>query len=397
MKRPPALLVLLVAVCLGGAGCARLRELIAPAPPGPPPKPPLLVEVAPDALPPFADDADLGGLRACLRRSLDQFTQLPAERTYATPAGPVRLADLERGLTLFLQALDAAPPPVDWRAWIAGRFRVLRADPDGGVLFTGYYQPELRAAREPSATFAYPLYRTPDDLVHVEQRDACPSCDAATLVGRSEEGEVVPYYSRAEIDGGGALGGRELELAWVESPIELFFLHVQGSGLLRFDDGTAMQVGFAASNGRPYRSIGKLLVESGKVPLQTASLETLRQYLRDHPEERDAILFSNERYVFFRPLPIGPIGSLGVPLTPGRSVAVDPAVYPLGSLLWIDSERPAEAGGALPLERFVCAQDAGAAIAGPGRIDVFWGAGVEAERIAGPMRARGEVYLLLPR
>lgn len=397
MSRARTTLALLAAAFLGAGGCALVRDLGGPAVVEPPPKPPLLVELRPESFPVFADDADVGGLRNCILQSLDQLGRLPAERTYATPAGPVSVADLRRGLTVFLQALDGAPRPVDWRGLITGRFRVLHANPEGGVLFTGYYQPELRAAREPSERFAYPLYRTPDDLVHVDRREQCPTCETTSLIGRSEEGDVVPYYSRADIDGGGILAGRELELAWVEDPIDLFFLHVQGSGRLRFDDGTAMQVGFAASNGRPYRSIGKLLVDSGKVPLQTASLETLRQYLRDHPEERDAVLFSNERYVFFRPLPVGPVGSLGVPLTPGRSIAVDPAVYPLGSLVWIDTERPAESGGWASLDRFVCAQDAGAAIAGPGRVDVFWGAGAEAERIAGPMRSRGEVYLLLAR
>jgi membrane-bound lytic murein transglycosylase A len=158
-----------------------------------------------------------------------------------------------------------------------------------------------------------------------------------------------------------------------------------------------MQVGFAASNGRTYRSIGKLMVDAGKVPLQTASLQTLQEYLRAHPQERDAILFANERYIFFRPVPVGPIGSFGVPLTPGRSIAVDPAMYPLGGLAWIHTQRPEDEGDNVPLQRFVCAQDAGAAIAGPGRIDVFWGAGAEAARIAGPMRSPGEIYLLLAR
>lgn len=393
MKRAAAL-VLVAALQLGSAGCAYLRDLGLPLPADEESKPgKLLVEVEGDAVPGFGDDSDADTLLACLHQSLDELARLPPERSYVTAIGPVTVADLQRTIELFLQTIAAGPRHIDWRAILAGRFRVYRAEPRAGLLFTGYYQPELAASRQRTERFAYPLYRVPDDLVRAERREQCPSCEE--MIGRNDNGSIVPYYSRAEIDGYGELDDRDLELAWVEDPIDLFFLHVQGSGLLRFEDGTAMQVGFAASNGRKYKSIGKMLVESGKVPLQTASLESLRQYLRDHPGERDAILYSNERYIFFRPVPVGPIGSFGVPLTPGRSIAVDPAAYPLGSLAWIRSQRPGEDGGEVPLARFVCAQDAGAAIAGPGRVDVFWGNGPEAERIAGPMRAPGEMFLLL--
>lgn len=402
MTRASAALGLVAALLLGLPGCALWHDLGLPEVPLPSfleddEPPPPLAEVAPASLPPLADDSDPASLLTCVRRSLRQLERLPPERAYPTAAGRVRVAELVRTLTLFEQILETAPEPHDWSALLRERFRFLRAAPAGGLLFTGYFQPELRAAREPSERWAHPLYEVPDDLVRTDHSEQCPECEHATTIGRQENGRLVPYHSRAEIDGDGALRGRDLELAWVDDPIDLFFLHVQGSGLLRFEDGTAMQVGFAGSNGREYRSIGKLLVESGGVPLESASLATLRDYLRARPEERDRILFANERYVFFRPLPIGPIGSLGVPLTAGRSVAVDPGSYPLGSLVWIHSQRPGEAGAPVPLSRFACVQDAGAAIAGPGRVDVFWGAGPEAERIAGPMRAAGDMLLLLAR
>lgn len=347
-------------------------------------------------LPDFSDDSDPASLLECIDRSLEQLDRLPPERAYDVGGERITVADLRRTLTLFGQLARSVPLP-DWNELVGRHFRVLRAEPPAGFLFTGYFQPELAAGREKSERYAYPIYRVPDDLVQIDLGAYCPACAGEKAIGRVSDHRLVPYWSRAEIDRGGVLAAGEAELAWLEDPIEIFFLHVQGSGRLRFDDGTSMEVGFAASNGREYRSIGKLLVDSGRVPLATASLQTLRQYLRDHPEERDEILFANERYIFFRPLPIGPIGSLGAPLTPGRSIAVDPGAYPLGSLTYIRTQRPGDGGGEVPLTRFACAQDAGAAITGPGRVDVYWGAGPDAERLAGPMRSAGEMYLLLAR
>ena len=378
---------LLGALLLSVCGCGWLPGVeLAPSRP--------TLEVPPERFPPLADDSDLTSLVQCIRRSIDQLDRLPAERSYQTAGERVTVADLRQTLTAFQDAVLAAPKPIDWASLIGSRFRLLRAEPPSGFLFTGYYEPELPARRERSERFRYPIYRVPDDLVQIDLSAYCPGCTEPPLIGRVRDRGLAPYYSRAEIDGEGVLLGQDLELAWLDDPIEVFFLHVQGSGLLRFEDGTAMQVGFAASNGRNYRSIGKMLVDSGKVPLESASLQTLKQYLREHPDERDAVLQANERYVFFRPVPIGPIGSFGVPLTPGRSIAVDPASYPLGSLAFIQTQRPGDTR-AVPLSRFVCAQDAGAAITGPGRVDVFWGAGTDAERIAGPMRAHGEMYLLV--
>lgn len=375
------------ALALGAGGCALTGSLPGRS----------LVEVPADSLPAFADDSDVSSLLECVRRSLDQLDRLPADRSYQTGGERVTVADLQRTLSTFQDAVLAAPRPIDWNALLGGRFRVVRGAPASGFLFTGYFEPELAASRERSERFRHPIYRVPDDLVQIDLSAYCPSCGATSAIGRIKDHGLVPYYSRAEIDGDGVLDGQEAELAWLEDPIEVYFLHVQGSGLLHFSDGTRMQVSFAGSNGRDYRSIGKLLVEQGKVPLESASLQTLRQYLRDHPQEREAILFANERYVFFRPVPVGPIGSLGVPLTPGRSIAVDPGAYPLGSLAFIHTERPGESNARVPLSRFVCAQDAGAAITGPGRVDVFWGEGADAERVAGPMRSPGVMYMLLAR
>jgi membrane-bound lytic murein transglycosylase A len=245
-------------------------------------------------------------------------------------------------------------------------------DPGAGTaaLVTGYYEPELTGSRIKDAAHPYPLYRRP------------PNPTA---------------FDRAEIDGG-ALAGQGLELLWVNDRVEAFFLQVQGSGRVRLADGEVVRVGFAGTNERPYASIGKAMVDAGIMTKEQASLQTIRAYLNAHPDEIDSWLHRNPRYVFFKEAPAdpntGPLGALGVPLTPQRSIAVDPAVVALNLPVWLDTTVP---GTNAPLQRLVVAQDKGSAIKGPGRVDLFWGAGVDAEAMAGPMRQQGTYWVIVPR
>jgi len=213
-------------------------------------------------------------------------------------------------------------------------------------------------------------------------------------------GELVPYYSREEIDQKRVLEGRGLEIAWLKDPVDLFFLHVQGSGQILLTDGSALRVGYAASNGRPYRSIGRLLLDEGKIPEGEMSLSALVEYLHRHPEEQTRILNHNESYIFFRVVADGPLGSLDQVLTPGRSVATDPRLYPPGALAYLVSRKPVPgaADGEIawePMERFVLNQDSGGAIRGPGRVDLFWGSGANAGRLAGKIRQPVRLFFLL--
>jgi len=218
-------------------------------------------------------------------------------------------------------------------------------------------------------------------------------------VGRVQGESWKPYYSRREIDEEGSLRGRGYEIAWVKNPIELFFLHIQGSGLLQLQDGRRLLVGYAGANGRPYRSIGRLLIDRGKIPREEMSMQRLRLYLTDHPDERSEILTYNERYVFFRFLPEGPLGNLEVPLTPDRSIATDARLFPKGALAFIVSRRPiintaGQLVGWQPFSRFVLNQDTGGAILGPRRVDLYFGSGAEAEAAAGFMNSQGKLYFL---
>jgi membrane-bound lytic murein transglycosylase A len=252
----------------------------------------------------------------------------------------------------------------------------------------------LPASGTASARHPHPVLGRPPDLVTVA-RDAMPASCACRedVVGRVHAGRLVPYYSRAEIEGGAVSGAPVL--GWIADPLDLFLLQIQGSGVLVLDGGTRRSVGFAASNGRPYVSIGKLLIERGELPANGASLDAIRSWIEAHPSERQRLLQENPRYVFFRELPGPALGSLGVPVSAGRTIATDPSVYPEGALALIRIE-PGDAM-ANGFERLVLNQDAGAAIRGPGRVDVFLGEGPEAGTTAGRLRAHGELYFLAPR
>jgi membrane-bound lytic murein transglycosylase A len=273
-----------------------------------------------------------------------------------------------------------------------------RDDREG--LFTGYYEPLLRGSRTPDAAYRYPLYRRPPDLVSVDLGQFDPELEGRRIGGRVADGRLVPYADRAAIDRG-ALAGHGLELLWVDDPVARFFLEIQGSGQIRLVDGGAARVGFADQNGRPYRAIGKDLIEAGAIPREQMSMQAIRDWLEAHSAEAPAMMARNPSYVFFAELPdlaaaAGPLGAQGVPLTPGRSLAVDRKFLPLGAPMWLDTTVP-EPEGDRPLRRLVVAQDTGGAIRGPVRSDVFWGAGPWAEHVAGHMKSPGQLYLLLPR
>lgn len=334
------------------------------------------------------DDTSATSLQQAAARSLDYLENQPADRAFTVVDREATAGEL----AAMLREFDAADQVCD-------RFRLYRVELSQPLLVTGYYQPELAARRTRSERFRYPLYRIPSDLVEVDLTPFCPACNGRVIQGRVKDGRLVPYYSRGDIDAG-ALAGRGDEIAWLDDPVEVFFLHVQGSALLRFDDGVQMQISYAGSNGRSYTSIGRVLVEQGKMERDAVSLQTLKDYLRAHPAEQAQVLAENERYIFFRPVMAGPIGSIGVPLTAGRSIAADATVYPRGGLAFVrvlPREVAQPASTAPAFSRLVLIQDAGTAITGPGRIDLFFGTGTTAEGIAGDLRNPGELYIVLRR
>ena len=270
-------------------------------------------------------------------------------------------------------------------------------------LFTGYYEPVLYGSRHPDAHYSVPLHAPPADLLRIDLGRFNPDLTGYAIWGRVADGAFVPYYTRAEIDDG-ALAGRNLELVWVDDPIAAFFLQIQGSGQVRLDDGSVVRVGYAGQNGRPYRAIGRDLIEMGALSRGQVSLQTIRAWLSAHPADAATLMERNPSYIFFQEHPEltadeGPLGTEGVPLTAGRSLAVDPRFLPLGAPVWLDASapQPDSPGGEAPLRRLMVAQDTGGAIKGVVRGDVFWGAGDRAEAIAGRMQSRGHLALLLPK
>ena len=281
-------------------------------------------------------------------------------------------------------------------------YRLASADGNTSGLVTGYYEPLLFGSRKRTARFRFPLYGPPADLVAVDLGDVTPDLKDRRVRGRvvatpAGGTKLVPYWTRADITNGVA-PVRGLEIAWVEDPIELFFLQVQGSGRIRLPDGSLMRVGYADHNGHPYRSIGRWLIDSGELTADQASMQGIKAWVKRYPDRLNELLNQNPAFVFFRELPAtnddGPIGSLGVPLTAGRSIAVDARMIPLGAPVYLATQWPMSAK---PLQRLMIAQDTGSAIRGVVRADYFWGFGQEAGELAGRMKQSGRMWLLWPK
>lgn len=381
--------------CAGAAGIALAFAGCAPVPP--PPDRLVIQHVEFSDLPGWHEDAQDEALPA-LRKSCARLNQGPA-RTENDLGRLVGSTEQWRELCAAAGALPAGDKHAA-RAFFETRFvpvRLLNNDRDTG-LFTGYYEAELQGARRRSPRYSVPLHRRPSDLVSVELGQFRPSLRGQRIAGRVEGGNLRPYASRSQIESG-ALDNRELELVWVNSAVDAFFLHIQGSGRVILDDGGVMRVGFDGQNGHEYVTIGRELVARGEIARENVTMQSIRDWFAANPGRANEIMALNPSYIFFRELPgdanDGPIGAMGVPLTPGRSVAVDRLQVPLGLPIWLDLVHAEPQDGRV--RRLVVAQDTGGAIRGPVRGDLFWGFGAAAADIAGRMKAQGSYYALVPR
>ena len=330
--------------------------------------------------------------------------------------------DLKAAWPSFLQSCKALASKPQWLLWRAAceEAKGLRADdnaslrrffesrfepyqmtnPDGSThgTITGYYEPLLRGSRTRNATYSQPVLGVPNDLLTIDLGDVLPDLKNMRLRGRLQGTRVVPYYSRADIV------SREKEFAdrvllWVDDAVELFFLQIQGSGRVRMPDGKLVRIGYADQNGHPYQSVGRVLIDRGELTLEQASMQGIQAWARANPERLNDVLNENPSYVFFREVPdkgagnVGPQGALGVPLTAGRSIAVDPRYVPLGAPVFLSTTYP---NSPESLRRLMLAQDTGGAIRGVVRADFFWGFGADAGAQAGRMKQQGQVWVLLP-
>jgi len=378
--------LILIAVCL--VGCIKARPKISPRLPE---KPLELLSLVAASNIDFADDLDLASLELAIEHSIKYYETSGKDKIYLIADRLIDAGKLKETLLAFSEVMRQSGNPGDLNERITADFDVYMVagtDANKKALFTGYYEPLLEGSLIKSEKYKYPLYRVPADLIKNENR-----------IGRMKDGKFVPYYSRREIDVDGILQGKNLELVWVADPVELFSLHIQGSGKIKLEDGTLLTVGYAQTNGRSFRSITKFMLEGGKIKSSEASYRHLFLKGKKEQEIYD-ILSHNERYTFFRFLDKEPVGSLGEPVTPGRSIATDPDFFPEGALAFIRLRKPIlDAEGnvlkRVGFSRFVLNQDKGDAIKGPGRVDLFCGFGTNAEATAGTLKEKGELYLLI--
>ena len=377
------------------------------------------------------------GLSACTSIPLEKTPAPPSTSTTATPVTPVAKPaeifkpvtfaaipgwdkdDLREAWPAFLASCEVLIRKSDWREPCHVAHDVSPRDanavriffeaffvpnqvinPDGTEtgLITGYFEPLLRGARTRGGPYQTPLHRTPDDLLTLDLTSVYPELKGMRLRGRLAGHKVVPYSSRAEMLQSNVLNGKEL--VWVDDPIEAFFLQVQGSGRVQLaDTNETIRVAYAEQNGHPYKSIGRYLVDKGEMTLEQASAQSIKAWYVAHPARQQELLNANPSYVFFKEEKIsdpskGPKGSLGVSLTPQRSIAIDAQLLPLGAPVFLATTQP---NSEIPLRRLMLAQDTGGAIRNAVRADYFWGFGGEAGEKAGKMKQRGMMWVLLPK
>ena len=275
-------------------------------------------------------------------------------------------------------------------------YQAKQSDDSTEGLVTGYYQPVLEGSRVKTKKFRIPLYAPPSDLITVDLSEVYPDLRYMRLRGRVEGDKLVPYLTREEIAKQGyPLQGNEL--LWVKDPVEAFFLEIQGSGVIAFEDGERIQVGYANQNGHPYRSMGRALIQEGELSRHKVSMQSIKAWAKKNPKKLQKFLNANPSVVFFRELEPGlpgPIGALGIPITAERSVAVDRKYIPLGAPIFLSTTWP---NSSKPLNQLMMAQDTGGAIGGGVRVDFYWGQGDKAGQLAGRMKQDGKVWVLLPK
>jgi membrane-bound lytic murein transglycosylase A len=380
-------------------GCALKTE-----PPLHPPLPKVaLKRVAATDFPLFAETGNIAPLLQSINMSLAYLKRLPADRPIDFGADPYPVSHMIESLDAFAQIIKSKPSQYQLNQILREKFRVYQSvgRPDQkDVLFTGYYEPLLAADLTPTQKFNTPVHSKPLDMVEIDLSRFAPDLKGRTIVGKYTGKTVEPYPTRKEIRNTAGFNKTAPPIAWLRDEIDLLILQIQGSGRVRLANGEQRHILYNGSNGRPYRSIGRMLIDKGLIPPEKMSMQAIRAYLRQHPEMSHNIIDHNPRYIFFKTAQEGPLGALGQPLTPMRSLAVDRSIMPSAALAFITTPMPkVNTHGIIerwePYNGFALAQDAGSAIKGPGRIDLFMGHGLKAEVGAGHLKHSGTLYFLI--
>jgi membrane-bound lytic murein transglycosylase A len=361
---------------------------------------PPLDRVTQENFPHFSDDLQLDGLLTGAVRHLHYLNSLPDDSSFTLGTDIYPVSWLRESMNTFIDILKQDPDTDELARIIAENFSIYQAGgrkdlPRGEMLITGYYEPFFKGSLTLEAPYIFPIYAPPESLIQTRDTET----GKMRFKRKDQHGSLVPYWTRKEIDTSKHAAGNEL--VYLDNPVDAFILHVQGSGRIQLQDGTIRSIHYAASNGLEYFSIGKLLVDSGKLSLEEVSIPSIRKYLHEHPVEQQEILNHNIKYIFFNWAPDGdPVGSIGEPLVGGRSIAVDPDNLPQTTLAFLISRKPVlDETGAItswvPMQRFVFPQDSGSAIKGSGRADLYWGSGSYAKAAAGNMKEEGSLYFMV--
>ena len=349
-------------------------------------------------LPGWSENTAVGAAPA-LKASCAKISQMKPSRSMPGSAIGGKAGDWLEAC----EALSAAVTDVELKAAFSAYFLPLEVSAGGTTdgIFTGYYEALLKGSLKKTDRFTVPLYARPPELVMVNLGRFRKDLAGQRIAGTVKDGRLQPFPNRASIENG-ALAGRDLEVLWVDSAVDAYFLHVQGSGRVLMPDGSFFSIGYAAQNGHANRLIGRRLIEMGAIPREEMSGQAIRKWLADHPDQIQSVLDTDPSFVFFRALEGdgGPYGSAGVGLTPGHSIAVDRRHLPLHAPIWLSASHPDPNDTSIAevaFNRLMVAQDTGGAINGEIRGDVFWGFGPEAEEIAGRMANGGRYWLLLPK
>lgn len=354
-------------------------------------------------LPDFHDDMDLDSLSLAIQRNLEYLHRLDPEYIFIYGPQKFTCRQVLESQEFFLEIISRISDPNELNREIKNNFLVYKAagrGKKGNVLFTGYFEPLFEARLVPDERFKYPIYRKPDSLLRIDLSLFNTKYEGDSITARIEGNKVIPYYTREQIEIEKALNGKGLEIAWLKDPLDVTFLHIQGSGRLKLPNDQIISVGYMASNGRPYRSIGRYMLEKGYMEREEMSMQGIRKYLTEHPGVINDVLNYNSSYVFFRILDNGPLGNIEVPLTAGRSMALNAGLFPKGAICFISCEKPVinsrgEIERWTKFSRFIVNQDTGGAITGTGRADIFWGSDHYAELAAGHMKHEGDLYILI--
>jgi membrane-bound lytic murein transglycosylase A len=386
-------------------GCGGRRPERPPTPQLPPIHELPMVALTGSELPHFSDDLAYEGVKEGILQSIAYLKKIPPDRMFEFGEDRYSARHLIQSMERFIDFLSSRPTALALNQFISDNYRVYQSrgrTDEREVLFTGYFQPLLKGSRVRRGPYLYPVHGLPRDLLTIDLSLFSEKFAGEKIVGKLSGNTVIPYDERKKIVDDPGFENRATPIAWVSDPVALFFLHIQGSGKIVFENGDSVQVNYQGQNGRPYRSIGQYLIENGKIPVSEVSMQSIAAYLNAHRDEMPGILNYNGSYVFFTEAQDGPFGCIQTLLVPGRSIALDRKIFPISALAFIEAKKPViDQTGRIAawsdFSRFVLNQDTGGAIKGPGRVDIYWGEGEKAEITAGHLKHPGKLYFLVLR